>query len=244
MLKALINKLLLILNGHRKNIFAALGLHTTKISIIYYASVTEMLLLLFLHCGVSNHPCSGKKLFLKLFLPSFLYLSCALSFSLSILFLFSETLRLFTLCCSHSAYLLFHISTFALLLCTWLMTVWYLSGVPSVPWYALLCHCCCLVSLFLLLLLLLHPGSQPTLTYVSASDVLIYNRTMLITMLNSSPTLLVTPRDPPECPHPLPQPTSLSIPPYSPPHGRTSWDRSTAHWERLWALLPVAWRNL
>lgn len=95
MLKALINKLLLILNGHRKNIFAALGLHTTKISIIYYASVTEMLLLLFLHCGVSNHPCSGKKLFLKLFLPSFLYLSCALSFSLSILFLFSETLETF-----------------------------------------------------------------------------------------------------------------------------------------------------
>lgn len=85
------------------------------------------------------------------------------------------------------------LSTFALLSCTWLMTVWYLSRVPSVPWYALLCHCCCPVSLSLFLLLLLHPGSQPTLTYVSASNVLIHNRTMLITMLNSSPTLLVTP---------------------------------------------------
>lgn len=71
--------------------------------------------------------------------------------------------------CSSSYLLLFS--------CIGLMTVWYLSRVPSVPWYALLCHCCCPVSplslsLFLFLLLL-HPGSQPTLTYVSASHVLI-----------------------------------------------------------------------
>lgn len=49
-----------------------------------------------------------------------------------------------TRCCCHSPYLLLHIST--PLSCTGLMTVWYLSRVPSVPWYALLCHCCCLVS--------------------------------------------------------------------------------------------------
>uniref|UniRef100_A0A3Q2X508 Copine Va n=2 Tax=Pseudocrenilabrinae TaxID=318546 RepID=A0A3Q2X508_HAPBU len=48
--------------------------------------------------------------------------------------------------------------------------------------------------------------SQPNLTYVSASDVLINNCTMLTIMLNSSRPLLVTPRDPFECSHP----TSLS----------------------------------
>ena len=128
-------------------------------------------------------------------------------------------LCLLTLCCCHSAYLLFRTSS--LLSCTLLMTVWYLSCVPSVPWYALLCHCCCPVSLslfLLLLLLLLHPGSQPTLTYVSASDVLIHNRTMLIPMLNSSPTFLVTPRGPPERPHLLPQ-TYLSLHPTLPMAG-------------------------
>lgn len=50
-----------------------------------------------------------------------------------------------TRCCCHSPYLLLYIST--PLSCTGLMTVWYLSRVPSVPWHALLCHCCCLVSL-------------------------------------------------------------------------------------------------
>lgn len=118
-------------------------------------------------------------------------------------------LWLFTLFCYHSAYLLLHIST--LLSRTWLMTVWYLSRVPSVPWYALLCHCCCPVSLFLFLLLL-HPGSQPTLTYVSASDALIFIRTIFITMFNCSPTLLDTFHDPPEHPHPLPQ-TYVSLHP-------------------------------
>lgn len=54
---------------------------------------------------------------------------------------------------------------------------------------------CSVVSLPLpglsLFLLLLHPGSQQTLTYVSASDVMIFNCTMLITMLipNCLPTL-------------------------------------------------------
>ena len=107
---------------------------------------------------------------------------------------------------------------------------------------------CSVVSLLLpgfslFLLLLLHPGSQPTLTYVSASDVLIYNRTMLITMLNFSPTLLVTPvihlNAPILCTNLLHSPPHLI-----PPHGRTSWGRSTVHWERLWAHLPVAWRKL
>jgi len=74
-----------------------------------------------------------------------------------------------------------------------------------------------LPGLSLFLLLLLHPGRQPTLTYVSASDVLIYNRTMLITMLNSSPTLLVTPRDPPEhpilCPNLRLSPSHFMLPP-------------------------------
>lgn len=70
--------------------------------------------------------------------------------SFALLFASCEALWLFTLCCSHSASLLSHIFTFALLSRTWLMTVWYLSHVSSVPWYALLCHCCCLVSLSLL----------------------------------------------------------------------------------------------
>lgn len=144
-----------------------------------------------------------------------------------------------TRCCCHSPYLLLHIST--PLSCTGLMTVWYLSRVPSVPWYALLCHCCCLVSLSLFLLLL-HPGSQPTLTYVSASYVLISNLTMLLTLTTSSPELFVTLLDKPKHPLPLPQ-SFVSL---SPPvlHGRTSWDRSTAHLERSWARLPAAWRNL
>lgn len=150
MLKALINKLLLILYRHVQNIFEALCLHTTKMFIINDASVIVMLLLCF--CAAW----SGHKLNET---PS--------AFIAFHFFLFSSSLRLFTLCCSHSAYLLFHLSTCWLFFsCTWLMTVWYLSRVPSVPWYALV------VSLLLpgLFLLLLHPGSQPTLTYVSASD--------------------------------------------------------------------------
>lgn len=58
---------------------------------------------------------------------------------------------------------------------------------------------CSVVSLLLpglslfFLLFLLHPGSPPTLTYVSASDVIIYNCTMHIMIINSSPTFLITP---------------------------------------------------
>lgn len=99
--------------------------------------------------------------------------------------------------CSSSYLLLFS--------CTGLMTVWYLSRLPSVPWYALLCHCCCPVFLSSLFLLLLHPGSQPTLTYVSASHVLISNLTMLLTLISSSPELFVTLPDTPKLPLPLPQ---------------------------------------
>lgn len=137
-----------------------------------------------------------------------------------------------------------------LLLFLGLMTVWYLSRVPSVPWYALLCHCCCLVSLSLFLLLLLHHGSQPTLTYVFASYVLISNLTMLLTLITSSPDFFVTLLDTPKHPLPLPQtfvslhPTTCYHPPTPTPHDRTSWDRSTVHLERSWAHLPAAWRNL
>lgn len=45
MQKALINKLLLILYGRIKNIFAALGLHTTDVFTISYAPVIVMPLL-------------------------------------------------------------------------------------------------------------------------------------------------------------------------------------------------------
>lgn len=126
-LKALINKLV-ILYRHREYICS------TLVCILPNVSLSIMLLLLwcFYYHLFRCTPCSG---FLLLFF-------CAIS-----LFSSSETLCLFTLCCSHSAYLLFHISTSALLSCTWLMTVWYLSRVPSVPWYALLCHCRCLVFL-------------------------------------------------------------------------------------------------
>lgn len=74
-----------------------------------------------------------------------------------------------------------------------------------------------LPGLFLFFLLLLHPGSHPTLTYVFASDVLIHNRTMLIMMLNSSPTLLVTPvihlNAPILCPNLRVAPSHFMLPP-------------------------------
>lgn len=68
---------------------------------------------------------------------------------------------------------------------------------------------CSVVSLLLpglsLFLLLLHPGSQPTLTYVPASYVLISNLTMLLTLITSSPELFVTLLATPKHPIPLPQ---------------------------------------
>lgn len=105
----------------------------------------------------------------------------------------SEALWLFTLCCSHSASLLFHIFSFALLSCTLVddSLVFELCAFCSMI--------CSVVSLLLpglslfFLLLLLHPGSRPNLTYVSASDDLINNCTMLVIMLISSRTVLVTP---------------------------------------------------
>lgn len=99
----------------------------------------DAFIVVFLHCAA----CSGNKLF-----PVWntFFLRCLPSL---VLFHFPSLL----LCDSlPSAVTILPIcsfkSTFSLLSCTWLMTVWYLSGVPSVPWYALLCHCCCcLVSL-------------------------------------------------------------------------------------------------
>lgn len=128
---------------------------------------------------------------------------------------------------------------------------WWQSGIWVV---CLLFHdmLCCVTAAawsLSLFLLLLHPGSQQTLTYVSASHVLISNLTMLLTLISSSPELFVTLLDTPKHPLPLPQTfVSLSNQLYSttPPvlHGRTSWDRSTARSERSWAHLPAAWRNL
>lgn len=126
--------------------------------------------------------------------------------SFALLFASCEALGLFTLCCSHSASLLSRIFTFALLS----RTLFDDSLVfESCVFCSMICSVVSLLlpglSLFFLLLLL-HPGSQPNLTYVSASDVLINNCTMLTIMLNSSRPLLVTPRDPFECS----RPTSLS----------------------------------
>lgn len=123
--------------------------------------------------------------------------------SFALLFASCEALWLFTLCCSHSASLLSHIFT----------SFSHLVDDSLVFESCVFCSMICSVVSLLLpglslffLLLLLHPGSQPNLTYVSASDVLINNCTMLTIMLNSSRPLLVTPRDPFECSHP----TSLS----------------------------------
>lgn len=82
---------------------------------------------------------------------------------------------------------------------------------------------CSVVSLLLpglsLFLLLLHPGSQQTLTYVSASHVLISNLTMLLTWISSSPELFGTLLDTPKHPLPLPQTfVSLSNNYILPPH--------------------------
>lgn len=99
---------------------------------------------------------------------------------------------------------------------------WWQSGIWVV---CLLFHdmLCCVTAAawsLSLFLLLLHPGSQPTLTYVSASYVLISNLTMLSTLITSSPELFVTLLDTPKHPLPLPQTfVSLSPPNYMlPPH--------------------------
>lgn len=79
-------------------------------------------------------------------------------------------------------------------------------------WCAFCSMICSVVSLLLPGLSLPSsspPGSQPTLTYVFASDLLLHKSTMLKILLNSSPTLLVTPRDPPQCP-------TLSVHPTTP----------------------------
>lgn len=103
------------------------------------------------------------------------------------------------------------------------------------------------LSLFVVLLLLLLLGkSHPTLTYVSASDVLIYYCPMLLTVLTHSQTLLLPVihlNAPILCPNLCLSPSHFMSHPHHPTHARTSWVRSTAHWERLWAPLPVAWRN-
>lgn len=176
MLKALINKVLLILYRHIKNIFAANGLHTTNMFIINPACATVMLLLFCfhfvlhaletfcLHCFFTSSPslCSPRRLYDSL----------------------PPAVPILPICTFTHPLLLF-----------FLALGWWQSGilslVLSVPWYALLCHCCCLVSLFSSSSSS-TPGSPPTLTYVSASDVLISHCTMLITVLNS-PTLLLLP---------------------------------------------------
>lgn len=92
------------------------------------------------------------------------------------------------------------------------LVLWWQSGFWVV---CLLCHdmLCCVTaaawSFSLFLFLLLHPGSPTTLTYVSAADVILYNCTRHMMMLNSSPALLVAPSF-----HPT---TSLSITLYNPP---------------------------
>lgn len=103
---------------------------------------------------------------------------------------------------------------------------------------------CCVTaaawSFSLFLLLLLHPGSPTTLTYVSASDAIIYKCTVHMTMPNSSLILLLTPM----CSAWMLL-SSISLQPALclHHHVRTSWDRSTVHLGRLWARLPAAWRN-
>lgn len=152
-----------------------------------------------------------------------------LSFSLAYSFSFSPPLRI---CSSFSASLLCHTSICALLSRA-VTAVWFLSCVSFVPWYALLCHCCRLV--FLSLPLPPSPPWKPNDVNVRVClrrYLILYRHIM---MLNSSLAFLVT----------LPCPISLSLSHFitPPSHGRTSWDRSSAHWERLWAHLPVDWRN-
>lgn len=111
---------------------------------------------------------------------------------------------------------------------------------------------CSVVSLLLpgvsLFLLLLHPGSQPTLTYVSASHVLIFQpyKTVFYWLSphqNSLLLFLTRLNAPSLCPKPLFLSTQLYV--TTPTiHGRTSWDRSTVHLERSWVRLLAAWRNL
>lgn len=86
---------------------------------------------------------------------------------------------------------------------------------------------CSVVSLLLpgvsLFLLLLHPGSQPTLTYVSASHVLIFQPYKTVSLLSiSSPELFVTLLDTPKRPVPLPQ-TFVSLHPTLCDHPHHPW---------------------
>lgn len=93
---------------------------------------------------------------------------------------------------------------------------WWQSGIWVV---CLLFHdmLCCVTaaawSLSLFFLLLLHPGSQQTLTYVSASHVLISNLKMLLTLISSSPELFVTLLDTPKHPPPFAPNLCVSLQP-------------------------------
>lgn len=212
----------------QNNIFAALGLHTAKMLFIKY--VTWRFVVALLHCA----PYSGNNLcdVCLRHLPSFALFRSPVRFLWGSVTLYP---LLFSFCLSALSH--FHFcSSFSHLVDDSLVF-------ESCVFCSMICSVVSLLlpglSLFFLLLLL-HPGSQPNLTYVSASDVLINNCTILTIMLNSSRPLLLPPvihlnvpilrlsLDPTLCP---------------PPHGRTSWDRSSVRWERSWAHLPVAWRN-
>lgn len=178
----------------QNNIFAALGLHTAKMLIIKY--VTWRFVVALLHCA----PYSGNNLcdVCLRHLPSFALFRSPVRFLWGSVTLYP---LLFSFCLSAPSH--FHFcSSFSHLVDDSLVF-------ESCVFCSMICSAVSLLlpglSLFFLLLLL-HPGSQPNLTYVSASDVLINNCTMLTIMLNSSRPLLVTPRDPFECSHP----TSLS----------------------------------
>lgn len=141
-----------------------------------------------------------------------------LSFFGSFFFSFSLPLRLFALCfyllpnCSFT-YLPYFCSSFLHFVDDSLVF-------ESCAFCSMICSVVSLLlpGISLFLFLLLHPGSQPTLTYVSASDVLIYNCSIYTTKLNSLLSLLVTHLWFTERPHPLPQ-TLLSLYPIlcSPP---------------------------
>lgn len=184
----------------QNNIFAALGLHTAKMLIIKY--VTWRFVVALLHCA----PYSGNNLcdVCLRHLPSFALFRSPVRFLWGSVTLYP---LLFSFCLSALSH--FHFcSSFSHLVDDSLVF-------ESCVFCSMICSVVSLLlpglSLFFLLLLL-HPGSQPNLTYVSASDVLINNCTMLTIMLNSSRPLLVTPRDPFEL---FPSYVSLSIPLYA-----------------------------
>lgn len=172
-LKALINKLCLIL--YINNIFAALGLHTTKCH-------CNAFIVVILCCMAWKHTVLWMKPFVAF------HLLCCFTFSFLLPLRLSDSSSSTLLCCISALSHIHFCSSFLHLVDDCLVFEWcvFCSMICSVV--SLL-----LPGLFLFLLFLLHPGSPPTLTYVSASDVLNYNRTMLMTMLYSSPTVLVTP---------------------------------------------------